>query len=148
VQALEGLELDAQIERVVQELHAQGAAPADFDAERVRLVRQLTTDRHRSLSGYVEGPFSGTLTLFRASEIARNHDPFFATLTEQERWTFGWHRLSPRPVQVHPVPGSHTLIGSEPHIRVLAQRMRESLASARQHAADDGRSVDPAPVFP
>jgi amino acid adenylation domain-containing protein len=133
-EALEGLDLDEQIDRLVEQLHAHGAAPPGFSAERVRYERRLMTDRHRSLSGYTEGRFSGTLTLFRASRISRQHDPFFATFTEEERWTYGWHRLSPHPVEVHPVPGSHTLIGSEPHVRVLARCMRESLAAARLRA--------------
>lgn len=44
-----------------------------------------------------------------------------------------------RAVEVHFIPGSHVTLASEPNVRVLAERIRDSLAvgHARAAAADE-----------
>ncbi|HEX8273747.1 MAG TPA: amino acid adenylation domain-containing protein [Longimicrobiaceae bacterium] len=134
--ALEGLDPDEQVRRVVEALHAQGAAPPDYDAAALQESCDIIRLRKVSLSGYVPGPYRGTLTLFRASVVEDEHRGFLArnTASEEELRTLGWSRLASAPVEVHQVPGAHVTIGTEPHVRVLAQRVGESLAAARERA--------------
>jgi amino acid adenylation domain-containing protein len=132
--ALEGLDPDEQIRRAVQALHVQGAAPANYDAEAVRAEWRVLADRIDSIRGFAPGSFGGTITHFRAGGQSAHFDAFLARFTDEEKRTLGWNRYSPRPVQVHVVPGIHATIGSEPHVRVLARALRESLAAARAAA--------------
>jgi thioesterase domain-containing protein len=132
---LAGLDTAAQVRRVVEALHAQGAAPAGFDAAALEAQCRTIADRYQSRAGYVPGRFNGTLTLFRALEVPEHHPVFFSGYTEEEERTLGWCRHSARPVEVRPVPGSHALIASEPHVRALAQEMLGALAAARERAS-------------
>jgi amino acid adenylation domain-containing protein len=131
---LEGLELDEQYRQVVEMLHARGAAPRSFDAAALRSTCQMFKDRATSLRRYTPGPFSGTITLFRASSVQEGYARLFDELPPEEQRTLGWSELTPVPVEVHHVPGSHNLIGSEPYVGVLARRITESLAQARVRA--------------
>jgi thioesterase domain-containing protein len=135
--ALEGVEEDERLRRVLEALHA-GEAATDLDAAELRRRRDALRARAVSLSGYAPGPFSGTLTLFRPETAGDEREPFFSSLDGEEQRTLGWCRVSPRPVRVHPVPGASATLGSEPHVRTLARRIAESLAAARaRHESAD-----------
>jgi thioesterase domain-containing protein len=131
---LEGLELDAQLRRAVEILHAHGAAPEGFDAAALAAQCKIIRDRDRSYAGYLPGRFSGTVTLFRADEQTPWHHEFFAPLGETEVRTLGWSRHVGAAVEVHSVPGSHATLLSEPNTRVFARHMREALEKARARA--------------
>ncbi|HEX6373985.1 MAG TPA: amino acid adenylation domain-containing protein [Longimicrobium sp.] len=135
---LEGLSADEQVRRVAEALREQGAAPADFDAAALAGQCDVIYGRYASLAGYEPGRFSGTLTLFRADAVPEQHAAFFAPRAGEVARTLGWCLHADAPVEVHRVPGSHSTIASEPQVRVLAERMRESLARARERAGVPG----------
>ena len=143
IDELEGMEVDDQIRHAAQALRAQGAAPADFDAAALAEQWQIVRDRVVSCTGYVAGRFSGAITLYRADEVTQRHHEFFAH-RRHEQHALGWSPLA-EVVEVCPVPGSHVTLASEPHVRVLAQRMRESLEAARERAAAGHPSSRSAP---
>jgi thioesterase domain-containing protein/acyl carrier protein len=130
---LEPLGLDERFARVLDELHAQGVAES-FGHDELRDYYDLLKARVQSIHGYVPGPFSGTVTLFRASVNDVDRDPFFSAWTGQERRTLGWCRVS-SDVSVHPVPGAHSTIAREPNVRVLARDLLELLAAAGRSEA-------------
>ncbi|HSU12937.1 amino acid adenylation domain-containing protein [Longimicrobium sp.] len=138
--ALEGLGLEEMLRVAADQLRAQEAAPAGFDA--AALGEQCHTIRARvhSRAGYAAAPFDGTLTLFRADTPAPDLEDVFAGEGDEVRRTLGWSLLAAG-IRVHPVPGAHVTIGTEPHVRVLARRMREALAHARAlpGAAEENR---------
>jgi amino acid adenylation domain-containing protein len=137
---LEGLPLEEQARRAVAELHANGVAlrmTPEVLADAVRLER----DRDRSFAEYEPEPYPGTLTLFRAQEAPQEQDTFLAEYTDDQRWTLGWCRHAAA-VEVHPVPGSHPTLVSEPHVRVLAERVRASLAAARASSSSPSAEAD------
>jgi thioesterase domain-containing protein len=126
---LEGLEWRDQIVRVVDHLQSQGPVLPGLDYERFDEDCRAMRDRIASSSAYVPGTLRGALTLFRAGDFREGPD---RPLTdEEERRTLGWSRLSSSPVELRWVPGNHITITTEPHVRVLAELMRESLESAR-----------------
>jgi amino acid adenylation domain-containing protein len=129
---LEGLRGEALMRRVADALRAQDAAPAGYDAVTLARQCQEILDRYRSREGHVPGPFSGAITLFRAADVAPRMVEFLAAFDEDERRTLGWSRCAAGSVRVHDVPGEHATLGSEPHARVLAERVRASLAAARE----------------
>jgi thioesterase domain-containing protein len=138
-EALAGLDPGEQVRRVAQALHAQGAAPPGYDA--AALARQCgeVEERYRARAGWEPGPFSGTLTLFRASDVPARIAGFLAPYTDEERRTLAWCRYAAGPVRVIDVPGAHVTLGAEPHVRVLADRMRRALAEARPAAGEAAR---------
>ncbi|HET7460806.1 MAG TPA: thioesterase domain-containing protein [Longimicrobium sp.] len=130
--ALEELEWDEIVRRVVATVRAQGAAPADYDEDVLREQCAMIRDRGTSLEGYAPGPFRCPVTLFRATHDREPWDAFFASYTPLEQDTLGWCRHVSTPVEVFPVPGNHASLGSEPHVRVLAGHLRDALARARE----------------
>jgi amino acid adenylation domain-containing protein len=131
---LEGMDADQQVRYLVEVLRANDAAPAGFGEENLREMCAVMADRRRSLAGYVPGRFSGPLTLFRASIAPNEHEWEALASTDEEKRTLGWSQLSDAPVQVHRVPGSHHSMNAEPHVRVVAQKVREALVAARERA--------------
>jgi len=134
---LEGLDLDEQCHRALEALQQQGAAPPNFSVASLREDFDIVKARARSEHGYEPGRFPGALTLFRPTEVPADPQPTSASsLTEWDEVerTFGWCRLMPGRVTVYRVPGAHITMGREPHVAVLAERMREALAAARARA--------------
>jgi thioesterase domain-containing protein/acyl carrier protein len=136
---LDGLELEEQFRRAAEELDAQGVAALDFCSEWLRESYDVVEARGRSRKGYAPGRFSGWLTLFRPGEAREEFEAhtaaWSACCTEEEQRTLCWSRLTPDRVDVSWVPGTHATMGREPHVRGLAERMREALATARERAA-------------
>jgi thioesterase domain-containing protein len=129
---MEGLEWDEQVRRVVDHLQSQGPALPALDYESFGEDCRAMRDRLASSAAYVPGTLRGAITLFRASDFAEELGRPLAD--GEERRTFGWSRLSSSPVELRWVPGNHVTITTEPHVRVLAELVRESLESARTGA--------------
>ena len=128
---LAGLDVDEQCRRAVDALHAQGTAPRDFTAATFRRDYYDAVElRDQSKRGYRPRTFPGTLTLFRPTTVPEVYERFFAGSDEDERLTLGWSRLVGGRVQVHRIPGTHVGMSCEPGVRVLAQRVRESLSAS------------------
>ncbi|HEX5869678.1 MAG TPA: AMP-binding protein, partial [Longimicrobium sp.] len=141
---LAGMDADGRLRHVVQALYARGVSSRNFDAAVLREHCRTLAARVESVSGYVPGPFSGPLTLFRSGTVPSEFEAFFAPRDEEEKRTLGWCRVSPRPVEVHVLPGTHNTLGAEPHVGLFARRLRESLAAAREGpgAGSAGRIVE------
>jgi thioesterase domain-containing protein len=74
----------------------------------------------RSLLSYRAGPYGGRITLLRAMQRVAGSSAAASPL-------YGWDRLSPEPVEVHDVPGTHFNIIFEPHVRQLGAVLRRIL---------------------
>ncbi|HEV7587030.1 MAG TPA: amino acid adenylation domain-containing protein, partial [Longimicrobium sp.] len=140
-EALAGHDLEEQVRRAVEALHAQGAAPPGFDARELLEGCRIELDRDRSAADFAPDPYPGTVTLFRADDVPPPVAEHLARYDDEERRTLGWCRHALE-VEVHPVPGSHPTIAREPHARALAGRMREALAAARARAGDEADAAD------
>jgi thioesterase domain-containing protein len=132
---LRGMEFEEQVRVTAGALRDQGSVPADFADATLRAQCDVVRDRLHALDGYQPGTYTGTLTLFRAEEVPERVQEFHATYGEQEERTLGWSAVSPNSVVVHLVPGTHASITGEPHVRVLVERMRESLRAAHERLA-------------
>jgi thioesterase domain-containing protein len=69
--------------------------------------------------------YPGRITLFRPAEPAESDGP-----DEAADPTRGWGELSPWPVEIETVPGDHVSALAEPHVRVLAARLRTCIDQA------------------
>jgi thioesterase domain-containing protein len=128
---LQGLSLDEQCLRAAEALHAQVGAPVDLSAAHLRESCHVVQARDETKRRYTAGEIQGRMTLFLPHEAPIERQRYFAAFDESERGTLGWHRLVRGGIEIHQIPGTHMAMGCEPHVRVLAERVRESLAAAR-----------------
>ena len=103
----------------VDRLRAAGVVHAGEDglAQLRRLLRVYQTNAGGYLS-YRARPYPGPVTLFRAADAG--FDPGLGA-------DLGWGRLILGAVDLHEVPGDHITLLAEPHVAVLAGRLRACL---------------------
>jgi thioesterase domain-containing protein len=83
----------------------------------------------RVASSYKAQPYPGRVTLFRAAD----------SWEESGRGPYlGWDHVAVRGVEVHEVPGDHVTLLEEPHVRVLAARLKTCLAEHEQVTHGEG----------
>ncbi len=108
---------EEQIGLVVERLQAAGILHAGDSFDQVRRLLRVYRTNVRAYRMYRPRPYPGPLTLLLSSELPR--DPSAPDL--------GWGTLTPRPVEVHELPGGHITLLAEPHVRGLAERLRACL---------------------
>lgn len=76
--------------------------------------------------------YEGNVTLFRATiqPLGIYPDP-----------TLGWEAFVAGDLEIHDVPGHHGSIVAEPYVRVLAEKLRESLESVQLHEAQRVKEI-------
>jgi amino acid adenylation domain-containing protein len=84
-ETLEGLDVDAGIDRLFELGRAEGVLPPDVDKPRLRERFELFRRNMKALQGYVPRPYGGKVTLFRAGA---------ADAPEVEDLTLGWGALA------------------------------------------------------
>ncbi|MCU1323502.1 MAG: hypothetical protein JWM43_3151 [Acidobacteriaceae bacterium] len=129
-QLLANLSFAEQCEKAVDVLKMQGAVPTYFTAKWLMDGYETIRARHRSQEGYLPGRFKSKLTLFRPSEIPGESAQIFTGFSEDEQRTLCWSRVVDGTIDVQSIPGGHVTMGAEPHVRILAQKIREAIAAA------------------
>jgi thioesterase domain-containing protein/acyl carrier protein len=110
--------------------HKGNVVPPGFDLPQLERWIQVYRAHHEAILRYKERPYPGPITVFRAKE-ARRVAVSQGVHVEREP-DLGWGGLSPRPIEVHEVPGDHDSLVSEPHVVTLAERLRQCLLDAEQ----------------
>jgi thioesterase domain-containing protein/acyl carrier protein len=119
---------EEQVNYVMEQAIAYKLVPAGLGEARIDHYLQVYKQNLQALQSYVPRAYSGTVILFKASE------QFAVTQKDSE---MGWGDLVQR-LLVHVVPGNHYSILREPHVQILAQRLRTLLQDAEAH--ERGRS--------
>jgi thioesterase domain-containing protein len=88
-----------------------------------------------SLINYVpEQIYPGRITLLRASETPPERlASKFSEISQDSTW--GWSEYSCEPVDIHFVPGNHITMMAEPHVQVLAERLKVCIEQAQANMA-------------
>jgi len=86
----------------------------------------------RAKTVYKPRPYAGKITLFRASR--------------QPAWFYpdpllGWGRFAAGGIETHEVPGYHGALAHEPRVAVLAEKVAECLARAREAGTPSARTA-------
>jgi amino acid adenylation domain-containing protein len=141
----DGLDYEQQLAHFLHRLQSEGLLPPEHDIEFTRKFMNGYKARQKSMRFYVPQVYDGRVTIFRATE----QDPWLVKLFEQSGVdmndpTLGWGQLSSESVEVYDVPGGHEQIVYEPHVRVLAKRLREAIAKAAS-TQPDATTQTPAP---
>ena len=85
-------------------------------------IQRVNEAGHWAASNHVPGEYSGSITLFRA--------------TEQPPWiladrTLGWEKLVRGAIDVYHTPGHHADLVRDPRARVLAEQLNDALVKAQ-----------------
>ena len=92
--------------------------PSYFQQVATRDIRQQFIEQ--AIRNYVPHPYLGKVILFRAMDLSE----FEGYYTDPE---WGWGELVVEGLEVHHVPGNHIGILKEPHVRILAEKLRACL---------------------
>jgi acyl-CoA synthetase (AMP-forming)/AMP-acid ligase II/thioesterase domain-containing protein/acyl carrier protein len=111
------------VRRLVWKAREKAHRPA---AVRPSASQQLATALSVARSRYVGQPYHGQATLFRA--VGAVLIPWGWEADEADR---GWRRLILGGLEIHEIPGPHGWSLSEPHVQVVAERLRQCLTRAQ-----------------
>jgi thioesterase domain-containing protein/acyl carrier protein len=110
-----------RLEHVRREAVRAGALPADLDAARLGEMLRVRRAHLAALRAYVPGPFDGPALFIEAAE--RPSGP------RGER-ALPWEELCGGGLWTHRLPGSHFTLLREPHVRRVADLLRDLLDRA------------------
>ncbi|WP_311775421.1 amino acid adenylation domain-containing protein [Nostoc sp. UCD120] len=127
---LQSLPVDEQLKHVLQHLKMVNMLPPNAEITQMKNMVQALKANSLSLINYVpEQIYPGRITLLRASETPpeRLASKFFE-ISQDSTW--GWSEYSGEPVDIHFVPGNHITMMAEPHVQVLAERLKVCIEQA------------------
>jgi acyl-CoA synthetase (AMP-forming)/AMP-acid ligase II/thioesterase domain-containing protein/acyl carrier protein len=87
------------------------------DPEREPIIKQVVAANRAALAQYLPRPYPVKIALFKALERAGSRD-------------YGWRELAPCGLEVYELPGRHTTILKEPHVQLLAGRLKAAIDRA------------------
>jgi thioesterase domain-containing protein len=83
-----------------------------------RTLREVLRANRQAVSNYVPQVYPDRIILFLSSEAPER--AFYDR-------RLGWNEMAAGGLEVHVVPGSHETLFREPHVRVLAEKLRVCL---------------------
>ena len=127
-QEFEGLDYEEMLTRFLKRMKDEDLYPPEYDIEFLRNFMRGYKTRQKAVRFYHPETYPGRITLFRAKET----DPWLVEHLKKAGMnmtdpTLGWGALSTEPVEVHVIPGNHDRMCYEPHVRVLAKRLRQTI---------------------
>jgi amino acid adenylation domain-containing protein len=121
--ARDGILTDEQTDYVLEQARMAELIPPDVGALQIRDLSRVYMANARAARSYVPHVYPGQVTLLKASERPPE--------TARDR-ALGWNELSAGGVEVHVVPGNHYTMLRQPHVQVLAARLRACLDEAQR----------------
>ncbi|MDZ8065210.1 MAG: amino acid adenylation domain-containing protein [Nostoc sp. DedQUE08] len=136
IDTLESLVWEDQLKYVLERLKDADILPPDDEI--TKLNNKVQFLKTNCLVSYVPQQFySSRITLLRASETAavdESNSEVPAEILQDLTW--GWGNFSDEPVDVHFIPGNHVTMINQPHVQILAERLKACIEQA-QKATDD-----------
>ena len=118
---------DQQIYYFKEKLERVGFLPPQTDIKLVRgLLKVIQTQLQ--IEYLPQNTSTNKITLFQAQESKYQSEKFYHIVRDT---TWGWNQFSDKEVEIHTVPGSHNSMMSEPHVKLLAEKLQNSLEQAR-----------------
>jgi thioesterase domain-containing protein len=117
-------------------LASAGVLARDRGADLLQRLVDGYKVRDRILREYQPPRYSGPIVLLRAREISdditRMASRYKQDLDDLHKLTYGWEEIASSPIEVEWLPGIHGTLVFEPHVDVLARRLRSWLDRANQ----------------
>ncbi len=132
---LQSLPVEEQLKYVLQHLKMVNMLPPNAEITQLKNVVQALKANSLSLINYVpQQIYPGRITLLRASETPPERlASKFSEISQDSTW--GWSEFSCEPVDIHFVPGNHITMMAEPHVQVLAERLKVCIEQAQAKMA-------------
>jgi amino acid adenylation domain-containing protein len=110
------------LERVLEHAKRAGLMPLDIEVSQAQPFLELCKADFRATRNYVLNHYPGRITLFKAAQelAGTSSDP-----------TLGWSEWAAEGADVHIVPGNHATMVYQPHVEVLADKLRACLDQVR-----------------
>jgi len=132
---------EQQLDRILEVAVAIRTLPPGVDRAQFQRFYNVFRLNLQAVHNYVPENGVHSLTLFKASERVDTPNqpegkvkiaPRFKGRwrTSREDPTFGWGRIASA-VEVHHVPGNHFSLMRQPHLTVLAEKLRASIQKAQ-----------------
>jgi thioesterase domain-containing protein len=120
--SLSQLPKDEVLNHVLELAQRAGLVPPDVEISQAHRFVELLKSDFQATRNYELQLYPGRVTLFKASEelAGTSPDP-----------TLGWREWALAGVDVHVVPGNHANMVYEPHVEVLAEKLRDCLNHAQ-----------------
>ncbi|MDJ0615616.1 MAG: amino acid adenylation domain-containing protein [Calothrix sp. MO_192.B10] len=126
-ETLKPLNPEAQLNHLKQQMEIVNLLPPNSGIERVRgIVKTIKADELAFMSYLPQGGYQGRITLFRTRGVYQDKLGMLGEIPTDPTW--GWNQFSSQPVEVDVVPGNHTTMLGEPHVQVLAEKLKFCLA--------------------
>ncbi|WP_414621620.1 amino acid adenylation domain-containing protein [Calothrix sp. CCY 0018] len=117
------LEPEAQLNYFLEKLRRVNLIPPDAGHDMIRCIIEVQKASYQALINYVPHCYPGKITLLRTSEVlASDASGVFAQNFREPDYC--WGELTTQPIEIHRVPGDHVTMLAEPHVKVLAQRLK------------------------
>ena len=132
---LQSLPMEEQLKYVLQHLKMVNMLPPNAEITQMKNMVQALKANSLSLINYVpEQIYPGQITLLRASETPPERlASKFSEIYQDSTW--GWSEYSCEPVDIHFVPGNHITMMAEPHVQVLAERLKVCIDQVQANMA-------------
>jgi len=120
--SLSQLPRDEVLNHVLELAQGAGLVPPDVEVSQAHRFVELLKSDFQATRNYALQLYPGRVTLFKASEelAGTSPDP-----------TLGWSQWAHAGVEVYVVPGNHANMVYEPHVGVLAEKLRDCLNHAQ-----------------
>jgi len=121
LQSLSGQERLTMLWECIQKT---GSLPPGLDPERIDRAMSVFNANTEAVRTYPVQPYHGRIALFRSLHdlVQKLDDP-----------TFGWGQYTATPIEIYDLPGDHFSIIREPHVTVLAEKLRVCLEHAQMN---------------
>jgi amino acid adenylation domain-containing protein len=128
---LHELEVDKRLNYLAEKLETANLIPPQAGEKQLQGFLQVSKAVSQAFDLYQPvDVYPDQITFFRSSES--NPDDFAGVPEEiLEDPVMGWNQFSAKPVEIHFVPGDHITMMTEPHVQVLAEKLKICLAHAR-----------------
>jgi amino acid adenylation domain-containing protein len=127
---LQSLVWEEQLKYVLQRLKNVDILPPDYEITQLNNMVQIL--KANCLVNYMpQQVYPTQITLFRASEasVEEANDQLPCEMLQDLTW--GWSKFSAKPVNIHFVPGNHVTIMTQPHVQVLAERLKACIEQSQ-----------------
>ncbi|MFP4411180.1 non-ribosomal peptide synthetase [Coleofasciculus sp.] len=116
---------DEQLNYIGEQLKTIGLLPPEAGLKQVRGLVQVFKANYQASDSYVpQEVYPTRVAFFRASEVYSEDSVSNESSQIRQEPTWGWNQLAAEPVELHVVPGDHITMFAEPHVQVLAERLK------------------------
>ncbi|WP_442935875.1 amino acid adenylation domain-containing protein [Nostoc sp.] len=127
---LQCLVWEDQLKYVLERLKNADILPPDDEITQLNNMMQLL--KANSLLNYVpQQVYPIRITFLRASEtsaVEESNSEVISEILQDSTW--GWSKFSTEPMDIHFVPGNHVTMMTQPHVQILAERLKTCIEEA------------------